>query len=162
YCASPGRFFVDLHEIGVLAWLAPELDLQFDGRPAGPPRWHPEIAHAVPLGLALEWAAANSQHLHERDRLPVVGSARGPRAGQGKGILGRRRPAGPPRRGPDRRAASPSLPEPFPRPPRPAGRAAREGRVRVARRDPRHAGVAPGPPGPPLRPTLPRARLSDR
>ncbi|HZT55415.1 MAG TPA: hypothetical protein VFA35_04250 [Burkholderiaceae bacterium] len=72
YCASPGRFFVDLHEIGVLAWLAPELDLQFDGRPAGPQRWHPEIAQSLHLVLALEWAAANSQHLDERDRLAVM------------------------------------------------------------------------------------------
>jgi tRNA nucleotidyltransferase (CCA-adding enzyme) len=71
-CRSPGRFFVDLHELGLLAHLSPELARQFDGRPAGPQRWHPEISQALHLVLALEWAAHNSQHLEERDRLTVM------------------------------------------------------------------------------------------
>src|SRR5262249_12468898 len=29
-CSSPGRFFAELHEVGLLSNLAPELDLQFD------------------------------------------------------------------------------------------------------------------------------------
>lgn len=71
-CRSPGRFFVDLHELGLLAHLSPELARQFDGRPAGPQRWHPEISQALHLVLALEWAARHSRHLDERDRLTVM------------------------------------------------------------------------------------------
>jgi tRNA nucleotidyltransferase (CCA-adding enzyme) len=71
-CRSPGRFFVDLHELELLAHLSPELARQFDGRPAGPQRWHPEISQALHLVLALEWAAQNSRHLEERDRLTVM------------------------------------------------------------------------------------------
>jgi tRNA nucleotidyltransferase (CCA-adding enzyme) len=72
HCASPGRFFLELHEVGLLASLAPELDLQFDGRPAGPQRWHPEVSQALHLVLALEWAAANSRHLDFHDRLRLM------------------------------------------------------------------------------------------
>lgn len=71
-CASPGRFFVELHEVGLLAHLLPQLDLQFDGRPAGPQQWHPEISQALHLVLALEWAATHSSGLDERDRLAVL------------------------------------------------------------------------------------------
>ncbi len=70
-CRSPGRFFVDLFEQGLLQSLLPELARQFDGRPAGPQRWHPELSQALHLVLALEWAAANSQGLDERDRLAL-------------------------------------------------------------------------------------------
>ncbi|MEI6130130.1 MAG: hypothetical protein WCR59_08710 [Planctomycetota bacterium] len=71
-CDSPGRLFVDLHEIGMLSHLSPELDRQFDGRPAGPQRWHPEVSQSLHLVLALEWAAKNSSHLNERDRLTLM------------------------------------------------------------------------------------------
>jgi tRNA nucleotidyltransferase (CCA-adding enzyme) len=71
-CRSPGRCLLELHEDGVLVELAPELDRQFDGRPAGPQRWHPEVSQALHLILALEWAAANTRHLDERDRLTVL------------------------------------------------------------------------------------------
>lgn len=71
-CRSPGRCLLDLHECGLLATLAPELDRQFDGRPAGPQRWHPEVSQALHLILALEWAAEHSRSLDERDRLAVL------------------------------------------------------------------------------------------
>lgn len=71
-CPSPGRFFVDLHEARLLAHFAPELALQFDGRPAGPQRWHPELSQGLHLVLALQWAAANTQELDERDRIAVL------------------------------------------------------------------------------------------
>lgn len=71
-CRSPGRCLLELHEAGVLATLAPELDRQFDGRPAGPQRWHPEVSQALHLILALEWAVASTGHLDERDRLTVL------------------------------------------------------------------------------------------
>jgi len=71
-CRSPGRLFVDLHEAGLLAALAPELDRQFDGRPAGPQRWHPEIGQALHMVLALEWAVERCAHLDERDRMAVL------------------------------------------------------------------------------------------
>ena len=63
---------MDLHEDGVLESLAPELSRQFDGRPAGPQRWHPEVSQALHLIMALEWAAANTHDLDERDRLAVL------------------------------------------------------------------------------------------
>ena len=72
HCASPGRFFVDVAETELLGHLAPELARQFDGRPAGPQRWHPEIGQALHLVLALEWAAQRAGHLDERDRLTVM------------------------------------------------------------------------------------------
>ena len=71
-CRSPGRCLLELHEDGLLTTLAPELALQFDGRPAGPQRWHPEVSQALHLILALEWAVANTTHLDERDRLAVA------------------------------------------------------------------------------------------
>ena len=71
-CRSPGRYFVDLFEQGLLAHLLPELARQFDGRPAGPQRWHPELSQSLHLVLALEWAAAHSTELDERDRLAVL------------------------------------------------------------------------------------------
>ena len=71
-CRSPGRCLLELHEDGVLAVIAPELALQFDGRPAGPQRWHPEVSQALHLVLALEWAVARSEGLDERDRLAVL------------------------------------------------------------------------------------------
>lgn len=71
-CRSPGRFFVELHECGLLRHFAPELDLQFDGRPAGPQRFHPEIGQALHMVLALEWGAQNSNDLPAQDRLAVL------------------------------------------------------------------------------------------
>ncbi len=72
HCASPGRFFVDLHEARLLQHLMPELALQFDGRPAGPQRWHPEISQSLHLVLALEWAHERVRLLEERDQLAVA------------------------------------------------------------------------------------------
>ncbi|MBL8753409.1 MAG: hypothetical protein JNK15_08925 [Planctomycetes bacterium] len=71
-CRSPGRCLLELYEDGVLAAIAPELALQFDGRPAGPQRWHPEVSQALHMVLALEWAAANTHDLDERERLAVL------------------------------------------------------------------------------------------
>ena len=42
----------------LLQSLLPELASQFDGRPAGPQQWHPEVGQALHMILALEWAAA--------------------------------------------------------------------------------------------------------
>lgn len=70
-CASPGRCLLELHEAGLLEVISPELVRQFDGRPAGPQRWHPEVSQALHLILALEWAVARTRHLDERDRLAV-------------------------------------------------------------------------------------------
>lgn len=71
-CASPGRFFVELFEHGLLQHLLPELSLQFDGRLAGPQRWHPELSQGLHLVLSLEWATEQSKALDERDRLAVL------------------------------------------------------------------------------------------
>ncbi|MBK8099067.1 MAG: hypothetical protein IPK26_18320 [Planctomycetes bacterium] len=71
-CRSPGRCLLDLHEDGLLDWLSPDLARQFDGRPAGPQRWHPEVSQALHLILALEWAVAATQDLDQRDRLAVL------------------------------------------------------------------------------------------
>jgi tRNA nucleotidyltransferase (CCA-adding enzyme) len=71
-CASPGRLLIDLREAGLLAALAPELDLQFDGRPAGPQRFHPEVGQALHMVLALEWAVANGAHLDDADRTRLL------------------------------------------------------------------------------------------
>ncbi|HEB53100.1 MAG TPA: hypothetical protein ENI87_07600 [bacterium] len=71
-CRSPGRCLLELHEAGLLAVLSPELALQFDGRPAGPQRWHPEVSQALHLILALEWAVANTSRLEERERAMVL------------------------------------------------------------------------------------------
>ena len=71
-CASPGRFLLELHEARALGLLVPELDPQFDGRPAGPSRHHPEISQALHVVLALEWLAQQSAGLLEEDRLAVA------------------------------------------------------------------------------------------
>lgn len=70
-CASPGRCLLELFEAGLLEALSPELALQFDGRPAGPQRYHPEVSQSLHLILALEWAFRRTQHLDERDALAV-------------------------------------------------------------------------------------------
>lgn len=71
-CRSPGRCLMELHEARLLAVLAPELERQFDGRPAGPQRWHPEVSQALHVILALEWAVEHARELDERDRLAVL------------------------------------------------------------------------------------------
>jgi len=71
-CPSPGRCLLELHEDGILATLSPELARQFDGRPAGPQRWHPEVSQALHLILALEWAVQHTRELDDRDRLAVA------------------------------------------------------------------------------------------
>ncbi|MCA8974376.1 MAG: hypothetical protein KDC98_06620 [Planctomycetes bacterium] len=71
-CRSPGRCLIELHEAALLERLSPEVARQFDGRPAGPQRWHPEVSQALHLILALEWAAANTGELAERDRMAVM------------------------------------------------------------------------------------------
>lgn len=70
-CDSPGRCLLELHEAGLLETLSPEIARQFDGRPAGPQRWHPEVSQALHLILALEWIVAQSRELSERDALAV-------------------------------------------------------------------------------------------
>lgn len=69
---SPGRCLLDLHEVGLLATISEVLDKQFDGRPAGPQRWHPEVGQALHMILALEWAVQNTTHLDERDRTATL------------------------------------------------------------------------------------------
>lgn len=69
---SPGRCLLDLHEVGLLDTLSPSIARQFDGRPAGPQRWHPEVSQALHMILALEWAVANTSHFEERDRTAVL------------------------------------------------------------------------------------------
>ena len=69
---SPGRCLLDLHEVGVLATISDVLARQFDGRPAGPQRWHPEVSQALHMVLALEWAVAHTEHLDERDRAATL------------------------------------------------------------------------------------------
>ncbi|HEX6813754.1 MAG TPA: hypothetical protein VF384_19190 [Planctomycetota bacterium] len=71
-CPSPGRCLLELHEAGLLEVISPELVRQFDGRPAGPQRWHPEVSQGLHLILALEWAVAQTRHLDERGRLAVL------------------------------------------------------------------------------------------
>lgn len=70
-CASPGRCLLELHEARLLETLSPEVARQFDGRPAGPQRWHPEVSQALHLILALEWIVEHSRDLPERDQLAV-------------------------------------------------------------------------------------------
>lgn len=68
---SPGRFFLELYESGVLGAVSPEIATQFDGRPAGPQRWHPEVGQALHMCLAFDWAVERCAHLDERDRAAV-------------------------------------------------------------------------------------------
>lgn len=70
--ASPGRLLVDWYEAGTLEHIAPDLAAQFGGMPAGPQRYHPELGQALHMVLALEWAAAESRHLEDADRLAVL------------------------------------------------------------------------------------------
>jgi tRNA nucleotidyltransferase/poly(A) polymerase len=69
---SPGRCLLDLHEVGVLATISEVLDKQFDGRPAGPQRWHPELGQGLHLILALEWAVQATRDVDERDRAATL------------------------------------------------------------------------------------------
>jgi tRNA nucleotidyltransferase (CCA-adding enzyme) len=71
-CASPGRLFLELYDVGLLATLAPELAPQFDGRPAGPVRHHPEVSQAQHVILSLEWLGARTARLPPQDRLTVA------------------------------------------------------------------------------------------
>lgn len=73
-CPSPGHFLCELHEAGLLAGVAPELERQFDGRPAGPIRHHPEISQALHLLLSLRWCAERAGDLSpvERNRVMVA------------------------------------------------------------------------------------------
>ena len=68
-CDSPGRCLLELHEAGLLQELSPELARQFDGRPAGPQRWHPEVSQSLHLIMALEWVVAQTRALTARDAL---------------------------------------------------------------------------------------------
>lgn len=70
-CSSPGRCLLELHEAGLLETLSPEIARQFDGRPAGRQRWHPEVSQALHLILALEWIVEHTREMTERDRLAV-------------------------------------------------------------------------------------------
>jgi len=67
-CTSPGRFFMELFETGILEHIAPELARQFDGRAAGPVRHHPEVSQALHLILSLEWITSHTTHLPDDDR----------------------------------------------------------------------------------------------
>lgn len=71
-CPSPGRFLMELAEIGVLEHIAPELARQFDGRAAGPVRHHPEVSQGLHLILSLEWIFSHTIHLPENDRLAAA------------------------------------------------------------------------------------------
>ncbi|MFK7738746.1 MAG: hypothetical protein AB8H80_00380 [Planctomycetota bacterium] len=71
-CPSPGRCLLDLHEVGLLETLSPELMRQFDGRPAGPQRWHPEVSQGLHMILAMEWAVQATQDMEERDRTATL------------------------------------------------------------------------------------------
>lgn len=69
---SPGDMLVELHETDALRHFVPELDPQFDGRPAGPLRYHPEVGQALHLVLALRWAAARTRGLGTSERNAVM------------------------------------------------------------------------------------------
>lgn len=71
-CPSPGRLLLELHEAGLLAVIAPALDAQMDGRPAGPQRHHPEVSQALHLILALEWISERAASLPDVDRAAVA------------------------------------------------------------------------------------------
>lgn len=71
---SPGLFFLFLSEARALRGLFHELAAQFDGRPAGPARYHPELHQGLHLVLALKLAAerTRARNLPESDRLAVL------------------------------------------------------------------------------------------
>jgi len=71
-CPSPGRCLLELHEAKLLAVFAPELAPQFDGRPAGPQRHHPEVSQALHLVLALEAAQRLAADRSDEDRAAVL------------------------------------------------------------------------------------------
>ncbi|MEO0479398.1 MAG: HD domain-containing protein [Planctomycetota bacterium] len=66
--ASPGKLCLELAEIGSFRDLAPDLHGQFDGRPAGPVRYHPEVSQGLHLALSLDWAADHSRAMSPEDR----------------------------------------------------------------------------------------------
>ncbi len=73
-CSSPGVFFQVCAEETTLSEFLPELAPQFDGRPAGRIRWHPEISQALHMVLALRTAAslATERGLRESERIRLV------------------------------------------------------------------------------------------
>ncbi len=68
---SPGRWLHELFEIGVLQRVAPEIATQFDGRPAGPIRYHPEVGQSLHMILVLEWAFEHTRDLDPADAYAV-------------------------------------------------------------------------------------------
>ena len=70
--ASPGRCLLDLHEAGLLATVSAPLARQFDGRQAGPQRWHPEVSQALHVILAVEWAVTHTTEMDARDRTATL------------------------------------------------------------------------------------------
>lgn len=69
---SPGQYFAELFDAGLLQVIAPELSLQFDGRPAGRILHHPEGGQGEHMILALRWAREHSTHLSEADQCWVM------------------------------------------------------------------------------------------
>jgi tRNA nucleotidyltransferase (CCA-adding enzyme) len=71
---SPGLFFLFLAEARALRGLFHEIANQFDGRPAGPARYHPELHQGLHLVLALKLAAerTRARGLADGDRLAVL------------------------------------------------------------------------------------------
>ncbi|MHC5065881.1 MAG: HD domain-containing protein [Planctomycetota bacterium] len=69
---SPGQYFAELYDAGLLPIIAPELAPQFDGRPAGPIRHHPEGGQGEHMILALRWARERSMSLPEADRVMLM------------------------------------------------------------------------------------------
>ncbi|MCA8942043.1 MAG: hypothetical protein KDB80_05730 [Planctomycetes bacterium] len=68
---SPGTWLQELYEAELLAHVIPELAPQFDGRPAGPIRHHPEIGQGLHLVLALECAVGRTRELAPTDAYAV-------------------------------------------------------------------------------------------
>ncbi len=73
-CASPGVFFQLCCEELLLEHLLPEVAPQFDGRPAGRVRWHPEISQALHMVLALKTAGtvADEAQLDAQERVRLM------------------------------------------------------------------------------------------
>ncbi len=69
---SPGQYFAELYDAGILPVIAPELAPQFDGRPAGPIRHHPEGGQGEHMILALRWARERSLTMPEGDRVMLM------------------------------------------------------------------------------------------